>query len=83
MTEPSIRINKYELEAFLSELLEFTRRFKQVLVQLDATEAKVGVTSEQVRKKISKSSNALNQIGDAITNMCIQTEEQLGGTVNE
>ena len=89
--ETSVRINKFELEAFLSELLQFARQYEKVLKQLDLAEANIQTIGEQIRQqindqirqRITKSSHALKQIRDAIMSMCVQTEEMLEGTVNE
>ena len=72
-----VPISKSELEAFLSELADFTKRYQIALTELDSTSSKLEGVREDVRQRISKSGDALSQIRQAIERLCERTEEFL------
>jgi Asp-tRNA(Asn)/Glu-tRNA(Gln) amidotransferase C subunit len=79
--EQSVRISKSELEAFLSELTDFIKRYERVLSDLDLARAKEDAVRndmrEDIERRMSKSREALTQIRRSIDKLCEQTEEIL------
>ena len=52
--DTSVRITKFELEAFLSALLQFTRQYEDVLKQLDLAEANIQTVGEQIKQQFNE-----------------------------
>ena len=78
-----MRISKSELEAFLLEVADFTKRYQLLLSELDAAASKLEGLRENEKLRISKSGEALSQIRQAIERLCERTEELLEETNTE
>lgn len=81
--EPAVRISRSEMEAFLSDILEFTNKYELVLNELDMAHTKLEGIRERIRQYMSRSAETLRQMRDAIEKMCRRTEDMLEESLSE
>lgn len=72
-----VRVNKNEWEAFLSDFAELSKKYEQVLTELDLTKTKMKNHEEKMNQQISKNKQSLRQVRESIDHLCKTTEALL------
>jgi uncharacterized protein YutD len=71
------KVNRDELEAFLSEFSEFVKRYELISNELNLAQIKIEGLHERTKQQVARSREALRQVEGAVNKLCDETEEFL------
>ena len=71
------KVNRNELETFLSEFSEFVKRYELISNELNLAQIKIEGLHERTKQQVARSREALRQVEGAVNRLCDETEEFL------